>query len=565
MEKNEFYFNNSNLEGDELPETNKEEKLLDRQEEYSENRDIENPKVEKVNFPAPEKFIEILEENTSEEYVEAYKIVLDICKAVKEAGGKALLVGGSVRDTIIGKISKDFDLEIYGLESDKVEEIVSDFGNVIDVGKAFGILKISRGGGVDIDISLPRIDSKIGEGHRGFEVKTNPNMSVEEAAKRRDFTMNSISADPLTGEIFDPFGGIGDLKKRQLKITDEERFRDDPLRVMRALQFIGRFGLRLEGESERIIKEMAGQLKELPKERIMEEWKKLLLKSEIPSLGLIAGMNLGVFEAIHPEFPPLTETPQDSEWHPEGDVWMHTLKTVDSAAQILGREEIDEDSAFSVIMAALCHDLGKPLVTKKNETGQIVSYGHEERGKEPTYNFLESLGVDKLTQKKVIQLVANHLMPTLLYEQNIANKNLPENGGVSDGAIRRLATKVNPATIKELVLVAQADHFGRGPFEDLKTPGQLLLPPFSYPPRKWLEKRAKDIGVEKSKPTPLTRGQDWISFGLKPGKEIGRLIELADQLRDNKGWESYQVFEAVEGLATPDSMIKKLEECLSDE
>lgn len=540
-------------------EASKESKEKKKGELILEDKgEVKETKETQEKIPLPEEYFKILKENSSEKHAEAYKKVIDIAQAIKEAGGQALLVGGSVRDMILGKISKDFDIEVYGLEAAKVEEIVSRFGKVSDVGRAFGILKMTLGEGVDIDVSLPRVDSKIGEGHRGFEVKTDPRMSIKEAARRRDFTMNSAAADPLTGEVYDPFGGRQDLRSRVLRVTDGERFRDDSLRMMRALQFIGRFGLSLDPESARIIQEMTPELKELPKERIFEEWKKLLLKSEKPSLGLAAGMSLGVLREIHPEFPPLAETPQEPEWHPEGDAWIHSLMVVDKAAEIIRREDLDNKEALVIMLASLCHDLGKAAVTQLDEKGRYISHGHEEASQDPSLKFLDSIGVDNLTRDKVVKLVVNHLKPTLLYTSEVIQKQK-----ISDGVIRRLAQRISPATIRELALVGEADHLGRGPFEDPEIPEQLLLS-FGYSPGKWLLRRARAIEVEDSKPTSLTRGKDWLVLGYRPGTHIGKLITLADQLRDEKDYTREQVFQAVYGISDAQEAVKKLEGLLEN-
>jgi len=502
----------------------------------------EKPKVAvesgflETEFPSPAEYIEKLGNLGYENLGEAYKKVIAICEAVGGIGGKALLVGGSVRDRFIGQISKDFDIEVYGLEPERLEEIVSGFGKVSDVGRAFGILKISSEGGIDIDVSVPRRDSKIGEGHRGFAVKTEPNMSVEDAARRRDFTINSMAADPLTGEIFDPFNGIQDLRERRLRVTDPERFRDDPLRVLRGLQFMARFGLNLEPETARIMESMVPELKKLPKERFLEEWKKMLLKSEMPSIGLITGMALGVFHELHPELPPLKETPQEKEWHSEGDVWIHTLMAVDEAAQIIRRENLSEEKSWVVMLATLAHDFGKPAVTGFEE-GRLKSHGHESAGKEPAKTFLNTLGVDNLTTEKVIRIVVNHLAPATFYiSEEIKGEK------ISDGAIRRLAQRIHPATIQELVLVAEADHLGRGPLSDPEMSEQLLLSFGEFPAGEWLLERARKINVENSKPADLIRGRQLIALGFEKGKSIGEIIDLANRLRDEKNFTSEMVF-----------------------
>ncbi len=503
-------------------------------------------------FPKPGDYINNMIELGFFEHADAYAKVLQFADMVQKQGGQALLVGGSVRDSFMGNISKDFDMEVYGLESEVVEQITKQIGKVSDVGKAFGILKIFLDGGLDIDVSLPRTDSKIDVGHKGFEIKTDPFMSIEDAARRRDFTMNSIATNPLTGEVYDFFGGVDDINNRILKITDLERFKDDPLRVLRALQFIGRFGLKVEKESISVLREMAPLLKELPKERVGEEWKKLLLKSEKPSLGLSAGMTLGIFEEFHPEFPPLVETPQEPEWHPEGDVWIHTLMTVDESAKIIKREQLTSTKAQTIIIATLCHDLGKPMVTETID-GRIKSHGHEKAGEEPTKKFLTTIGIDNLTRDKVIKLVTNHLIPTMFYIEEVVRGNK-----ISDGAIRRLADRIYPATIQELVFVSEADHLGRGVF-DSEIKEQLLLPDNQFPAGPWLLKRARELEIESSRPANLTRGRDWIQLGFKQGPVIGKLIKLSNNLRDEKNFTKEMIFGNIDGIINLDEKIKKLE------
>lgn len=507
-------------------------------------------------LPSAQDYIEQLQKLGLEHYASAYQKVVEIAEAIKKAGGKALLVGGSVRDTLWGKIAKDYDLEIYGLTASTVEELVRPLGKVSDVGKAFGILKIQAGEGIEIDISLPRIDSKIGVGHKGFEIKTDPGMSIADAARRRDFTINSMAADPLTGELFDPFDGIKDLRERRLKVTDPERFRDDPLRVLRGIQFMSRFGLEIDAETVPILQEMAPQLKELPKERLLEEWKKLLLKSEKPSLGLAAAMTLGILREIHPELPPLKETPQEPDWHPEGDAWIHTLMVIDEAAKIVRRENLNPEQSFVILLTAICHDLGKPKVTEIRD-GKIISHKHEEAGEEPTLKFLETLGVDNLTRDKIVKLVVNHLAPALFFTDETVR-----GVKVSDGAIRRLAKRVHPATIQELVYIAEADHLGRDFSSPFDVSEQVPLDPTKFEAGPWLLQRARALAVEASKPADLTQGRDWLALGFKPGKELGRLIHLSNELRDEKGLTREQVFLAVDKIREPHAAIAKLESLL---
>lgn len=502
-------------------------------------------------FPKPDEYRRVLEEHGYPEHLDAYNLAIQICEGIQEAGGEALLVGGSVRDIYFGAIPKDYDVEVYGLQAEEIEAVVEKYGKVRDVGRAFGILKVTLENGLDLDISLPRTDSKIGAGHKGFVVNSDPFMSVEEAAKRRDFTFNALAANPLTGELHDYYGGLDDIKSRTLRITDHERFADDPLRVLRAMQFIGRFGLRVHPDDLPIIQSMSELLSELPKERFAEEWKKLLLRSEKPSLGLNAGLTFGVFHAMHPEFPELVETEQEEEWHPEGNVWIHTMMVVDEAAKIIKREQLTGKAAMTIMLTAFCHDLGKPATTEVID-GRITSRGHEPAGKEPTRKFLMTIGIDNKTIAKVIQLVGEHIVPTAFYIEHELKGNK-----LRDGAIRRLAKRIDPATIQELVLVCEADHAGRGEFPP-ETVAQMQIPPDRFTPGPWILEWARRLAVEDSKPVDLTMGRDWIAFGYRPGKHFGDLIALANDLRDEQDYTKDMVFLAVDGLTDPQQAITKL-------
>lgn len=504
---------------------------------------------------SPENYITKLRKTGSETHVKAFQRLLDIATTINKANGRALLVGGSVRDMFLGLVSKDFDLEVYGVEPDRLEELVRSFGKVSDVGKSFGVLKLSFGEGIDIDISIPRTDSKIGAGHKGFAIKANPNMSIEEAARRRDFTINSMAADPLTWELFDPYGGAKDLKEGVLRVTDHERFTDDPLRILRALQFMGRFELKLEASSAALIQKMTPKLKELPRERILEEWKKLLLKAERPSIGFDAGMKLGIFHELHPEFSPLISTPQEEQWHPEGNVWVHTMLVVNVAAHLIRRENLDSREAFVIMMSALAHDLGKPLVTEFNK-GRYISHGHEPAGEVPTRTFLQTIGADNFTYHKVINIVTNHLIPSSFY-----NTEMKRYEKVTDGAIRRLAKRIHPTTIYELVLVAEADHKGRGTVANNRLQTTILSSEFVE--GNWLLARAEKINVDKCQPDNLIRGRDLLVLGYKPGKNIGKLIELSNQLRDEKNYAREMVLKILAPIGDENAAIKMLEQITS--
>ena len=452
----------------------------------------------------------------------AFEKVVDFAKAVEAAGGKALLVGGSVRDELMGIPPKDYDVEIYNIQPDQLKELANAFGQVNEVGAAFGILKV-RVGDIDIDVSLPRRESKTGKGHKDFSVSADPTMSIKEAARRRDFTFNALAKDILSGEIYDYFGGIQDIEQRILRVTDEERFRDDPLRVLRGVQFIGRFGLKVDDATAGIMREMRSELKHLPKERLREEWIKLFLRSRKPALGLQVAMEWGIFHEMHPELVELPKTSQEQEWHPEGDVWIHVLMVIDEAAKIIEQEQLKDNDALLVMLGAFCHDFGKLFATQKSG-GKIRSFGHEEAGIESAHKFLSEIGIEASLRDPIVKLVAEHLKPSMFYVQEVQ-----KGEKVTDGAIKRLAARISPATLKQLVCLAKADHLGRGPFVDPKEPEKLFIP-IDYPAGEWLLRKASELGVYEAKPQPVLFGRDLIVLGFKPVPMFGEVIRSADEM-----------------------------------
>ena len=252
-------------------------------------------------------------------------VALAIAKAVRNAGGRALVVGGWVRDRLLGRSSKDVDFEVYGLESPALRTVLSSFGPVNAIGESFTVYKVA-----DIDVALPRRESKTGRGHKAFEVTGDPWMAPEESARRRDFTVNAIAWDPLTGEYIDPFDGRRDLlERRLLRMVDEQTFADDSLRVLRGIQLSARFELAMDEPTRAVCRSLA--LDDLPAERVWGEIEKLLLLAARPSIGLQLAHDLGIVARLFPELDALAGCPQEPEWHPEGDVWIHTLMVVDEA------------------------------------------------------------------------------------------------------------------------------------------------------------------------------------------------------------------------------------------
>ncbi|MFA6526711.1 MAG: HD domain-containing protein [Candidatus Buchananbacteria bacterium] len=514
-------------------------------------------------YPKPEEFLEVLEK-TNPEYVETYQAALKIAEVCREEGGRALLVGGSVRDYYFNLVPKDYDIEIYRLERPKIIEIISQFGTVKEVGKAFKVMSLVLPNGASLDVSLPRVDNKTGPGHKGFEVTSDPYMSIKDAAIRRDFTINSLAADPLTGEVYNYYDGLNDIKNRVLRVTDEKKFKEDALRVLRGAQFFARMSLSADDTCRRILTETSHDIGELSKDRFIIEWEKLMIKGFRPSRGLELLKDLGVLKEWHPELDVLSNIPQEQEWHPEGDVWRHTLMSVDAASEHLNDFGLDKEQKLTVMLATLCHDLGKATTTEFNPQKQrLTTHGHGEAGAEPTKRFLTSIGLDQnnIEFNKIIKLVIEHLSPTFLYFRNFESKQKVK--VAADGAIRRLAKRIHPATIRELVAVATADHLGRGPFTEEN--GQTIFN--LYEAGQWLIQEAESLGVDKEPPKKILTGRDLVILGFKPGKNIGRIMTLADNLRDSKGLNETDVLghiiitkpEGVQGSEDEEEIISVLE------
>ena len=418
----------------------------------------------------------------------------EIAAAVRGAGGRALIVGGWVRDRLLGHESKDLDLEVYGIAPDRLRDLLEQFGRIEAIGESFQVYKLG-----DIDVSLPRRDSKSGRGHRGFLVVGDPDMSIEDAARRRDVTINAIGWDPLTEEYVDPFGGRADLERRLLRVVDPTTFPDDSLRVLRAVQFAARFELAVDDATRAICRGIA--LDDLPAERVWGEIEKLLLARR-PSIGFELALDLGVIAKLFPELLALVGCPQEPEWHPEGDVWVHTLQVIDRA-----RTRIDDllrPQQIAVMLGAVCHDLGKPPTTALID-GRIRSMDHEEQGVAPTLALLDRLNVHSIdgydVRGQVVGVVAQHLKPGSWFKVR---------DEVGDGAFRRLAQKVD---LELLARVAKSDCEGR-------QPGQ-----FDCSAMDWFLERARSLGVEHRPPAPILLGRHLLALGLTPGPRVGEILK----------------------------------------
>lgn len=425
--------------------------------------------------------------------------------ALRQAGGRPRLVGGCVRDWLLGLEPKDFDVEVHGLDYEAMGRALASFGPTDVVGRSFGVLKV-RLEGTEYDFSLPRRESKTGAGHRGFVIAPDPNLTDAEAAARRDFTVNAIAYDPLEQRVLDFHGGVADLKHKVLRHTSSA-FAEDPLRVLRAFQLAARFDLMLAPETAELCQSISGTYGELALERVWGEWDKWATKAVKPSAGLAVLKQAGWLRHF-PEIAALDGLPQEPEWHPEGDVLVHTGHCLDALVGLPAWSQGPVETRRILSLSVLAHDFGKATTTKQaRKRGQIrwVSPEHEAAGGPLAESFLHRIGAPLDLVERVRLLVVNHL--------------LHHHGPLElrDTAVRRLARKIAPATLDELIAVMQADHLGRPPLISQQTVQRLEL----------LRASAHRLAVEHAAPKPIVLGRHLIALGLSPGPSFTPALEAA--------------------------------------
>ena len=415
---------------------------------------------------------------------------------------RAYLVGGCVRDALAGIPNKDFDVEVFGVAFEELAEVLALWGQTNLVGRSFGVVKLTTRSAATFDFTIPRRDSKIAPGHKGFEVYFDPTITPEEAAARRDFTINSLMYDPRREEVLDFFGGARDLQNRILRHTSPA-FTEDPLRVLRGMQFAGRFDLSAPPETIDICRRMKAAYNELALERVREEWFKWAAKSRVPSAGL---RFLAATEWLEhfPEVRALQDTPQEPSWHPEGDVFVHTCHSCDALVRLPDWQNTDETSRIIYSLAVLTHDLGKALTTQKalkDGEWRIVSPGHEEASGTLAETFLNRLRVPNAIVERVLPLVRQHMA------------HLDQ---VTDRSVRRLAKRLEPETIQGLSVIMTADAMGRPP-----------IPPRVPKVVTALQAKAAELQVQASAPKPILMGRHLLELGMQPGPKFGAILSEA--------------------------------------
>ena len=420
-----------------------------------------------------------------------------IIQAISEAGGIAYEVGGCVRDQLLGLENKDLDIEVFHLDAATLSKLLSRFGRVNEVGVSFGVIKLRTSHGEDLDFTMPRRESKTGRGHRGFQVEVDHTLSVADAALRRDFTMNAIYRNLHDHTWIDPHGGIPDLEKRVLRATSEH-FAEDPLRVLRGMQFAARFNATMTPDTIEMCRSLSHEYSSLALERIWNEWHKWATRSICPSKGLQVLRDCGWIEHF-PELSAMIGVEQDPEWHPEGDVWVHTLHVCDAASRIADRDKLSDDDRVILLLAALCHDLGKPSTTEFTN-GRWRSPAHAAAGVPIAESFLTRIGCPRHYIEVIQPLVAEHLVHIQL-EANPRN-------------VRRLSVRLGKASIVRLMRLVEADLGGRPPLTN-PMPASLL---------RMLE-IAKSIDVTQTKPERIVLGRHLLALGYSPARWFSKVLE----------------------------------------
>lgn len=468
--------------------------------------------------------------------------VVRLCEDVREAGGRAMLVGGSVRDRLLGIDSKDFDIEVYGVEPARLRSVLEQLGQVNKVGEHFSVYKLvcyrpaqprtlsSEESVADqaapqvrseIDVSLPRRESKSGRGHRAFVIEGDASMSFEEAARRRDFTINAILYDPLTDETVDPYAGRDDLARRILRAVAADTFIEDSLRVLRAVQLAARFEMTIDPATIDLCR--AIDLSDLPRERIWGEIEKLLTLAEHPSIGLGAALELGVLDKLFPEIRSLVGYLQQEDGQPAGDSFTHTKLSLDEAVTLAS--DLPKSKSIAVMLATMCHDLGQPSASP--EVG-VEPPQHEKAVVEPTRSILNRLGLHGIggydVRSQVLALVREHRRPREFYRHRETT---------SDGSFRRLAQRVDIDLLSRVAKACARGHRSAS----------------SSGAEDWFIERARALGVEHGPPAPLLQGRHLLEAGFEPGPQMGKLLRSVYELQlDGKVTTSEEALAAAQRI-----------------
>ena len=488
------------------------------------------------------------------------EMIEEIAEAAAAKGGRAYFVGGCVRDALLREKSKDTDIEVHGVEAATMESILEEIyekngrrgkAAYYKSGVSFGVYGIP---GYELDIALPRKESATGRGHRDFEIFVDPHIGPEKAAARRDFTINAMMQDVLSGEILDFFGGREDLERGILRHACDASFAEDPLRVLRGAQFAARFEFEIAPETFEICKKI--DLTTLSRERVFEEFSKALLKARRPSVFFETLRAMDQLDYWFPEVKDLIGVEQSPIFHPEGDVWTHTMMVLDAAADVIHSSwlpatenpEIPKDiAAFEkydskardeyFMLSALCHDLGKPATTAL-VGDRIRALGHEEKGEEMARTFLHRLTDENELIRYVTNMVLLHMRPNMLCGQNSGVKatNRLFDRSIDPAGLIMLARcdrRREPEDIEKIIAYAKEKE-ASGNIDSEHGEYKETRPEAETPQQR--EQRFEDflwlrlLRYRKVADLPEVTGEDLIAAGLHPGPEFRRLLDYAHQL-----------------------------------
>lgn len=417
-----------------------------------------------------------------------------IAIAVRDAGGRTFYVGGFVRDKLLGIENKDVDIEVHGIEPEALYQILEGIGEPLTFGKSFGVFALR---GEDIDIAMPRRERATGRGHRDFEVDVDPFIGTEAAARRRDFTMNAIMEDVLTGEIVDHFNGREDLARSIIRHIDPETFIEDPLRVLRAAQFAARFNFTIAPDTVDLCRTI--DLSTLSKERVEEELKKALLKADKPSIFFESLREMNQLHTWFPELEALIGLEQDPIYHPEGDVWTHTMEVLDRAAAM--RDKVPDPYRFMLL--ALTHDFGK-TVTTAEKNGRIHAYEHEIKGMPLVEEFIRRITNEREVIAYLKNMVPLHMRP------NVSAYSKP-----SVKSTNRMFDEA--AAPEDLIWFAAADRPVFAGSDEFSGDNEFLFERFRI--------------FEDTMSKPYVMGRDLIDAGIEPGDDFTEILNYAHKLR----------------------------------
>jgi tRNA nucleotidyltransferase (CCA-adding enzyme) len=422
-----------------------------------------------------------------------------ILHALQQQGAQAYLVGGSVRDIILQLPIKDLDIEVHGIELEPLRQLLEQFTPVDLVGKSFGVL---RSFDMPVDWSLPRSDAA----GRKPVVHIDTSLTIEEALKRRDLTMNAMAINLHTHEFIDPFNGLQDIENNVLRSPDPYFFVQDPLRFFRVIQFISRFEMTPDEELTALCKKM--DLTAISRERIEQEFEKLMLLSKKPSLGLRWYQSIGRLKELLPELAILEKVPQEPAWHPEGDVFEHTMQAVDIAATNTG---LDRTTKLKLMYGVLCHDLGKATTTRMID-GRLRSYEHEIKGVPLAQSLLKRFTDNHELINTVSALVRHHMSPGMFVKHNATPR-----------AYKRLAIQLNNhANLELLSLLADADRRGRQVDRHIPKDRDAEIVIFA--------ERAREYGVIDKPEDAVVLGRDLLSM-VEAGPLLGKLVKRAYEIQ----------------------------------